>query len=192
VRGVHGPAAQRTESLGGGSNLGVSPGGEPAHDGRTAAPQSVRQGSGPHGGSCSAPHLLHVRGGRCASGRNGEGHRRSAVGYGSKPLHSDGGDHIGKASSQQGHAAPCTDWRPKPSGVGRERVEVWRMRPEERGGPGHAGRDHSKGVPSAGTPHRGEWALGTGRARRGDTTRDVSPMEVVNGAEGERRRQPYR
>jgi len=61
VRGVHGPAAQKTASVCGRSNLGASHVGEPEHPGMTAAPPLVRHGSGQHGGSVSAPHRLQVR-----------------------------------------------------------------------------------------------------------------------------------
>jgi len=95
-RGVNGPAAQKTESFGGRSNLGASQVGEPAHHGRTAAPHLVRHGRCHHGGSLSAPHPLQGWCGRGSAGRNGSVPRRSAAGYGSTHRHTDGGDHIGK------------------------------------------------------------------------------------------------
>lgn len=73
--GVHGPAAQKTSSVCGRSNLGASRVGEPEHEGMTAAPQWVRQGSCSPDGRVSAPNLLHVRWGRCSSGSNGHVHR---------------------------------------------------------------------------------------------------------------------
>jgi hypothetical protein len=42
LRGVHGPAAQKTLRVCGRSHLGGSPVGEPEHEGMTAAPTCVR------------------------------------------------------------------------------------------------------------------------------------------------------
>ena len=90
----------------------------------------------------------------------------------------------GRASSQQGHVATCKDWRTKPQSVGRERGEVWRMSPEERGGPGNAGRG-SVHVPLGGvTPQRGEGALGTVMAIRVTPYETLCSIYMVNGADG--------
>ena len=64
------------------------------------------------------------------------------------------------------------------------------MRPEERGGPGNAGRG-SVHVPRGGvTPQRGEGALGTVRARRVTPDETWCSIAMVNGADGERGSKP--
>jgi hypothetical protein len=79
----------------------------------------------------------------------------------------------GRASAQQGHTAPCKDSRTTPSCRGRERVEVWRRSPEERGGLGNAGRGCGNAPRGGVTPHRGEGTLGTVMAR------EVTPYETL-------------
>src|SRR5712691_4516541 len=97
----------------------------------------------------------------------------------------------GRASSQQGHAATCKDSRTKPSCVGRERGEVWRMSPEEQGGPGNAGRGRGNTTLGGVTPQGGEGALGPVMARSVTPHETVCSMQVVNGAAGERCSKPY-
>jgi hypothetical protein len=78
----------------------------------------------------------------------------------------------GRASAQPGHAATGTDARTQPQRRGRARVEGWRLRPEERAGPGNAGlgsgvRDPRRGHPP---PRRRGSRYREGHA--GDTIRD--------------------
>ena len=65
------------------------------------------------------------------------------------------------------------------------------MSPEERRGPGHAGRGRGYMTRGGVTPQGGEGALGTVMARSVTPHETLGSMQVVHGAAGERCSKPY-
>src|SRR5438093_10321582 len=120
----------------------------------------------------------------------GRGTAEARRGTGPRPSPQREESTSGRASSQPGHAATGPDARTKPQRRGRERGAVWRLRPSERAGPGHAGLGRGAAPLGGVTPQGGAGALGTVRARRVTPDETVGAMARVNGAEGERPREP--
>src|SRR5438105_941957 len=96
----------------------------------------------------------------------------------------------GRPASQQGPAATCTDSWTKPSCVGCERGEVWRMRSAERCGWGKADRGWRHAPLGGVTPQGGAGALGTVMAIRVTPYETLCSIAMVNGADGSRHSKP--